>query len=228
MRIRLCFGTIAVFLLSLIAVYAGAEVTIQNGYVTGSVAIGLASPIMVDMPVPQAVQTVKQYKTELAEISEDAVSASLAVYAKKPAAGDQWELYDSFQWPCTNFFYHEQNGRYAIGIGYYDGPRLNLSDDSSRLINAASLCGTFLDQLGIAYETPFFVCAPFYKLGETSQLPIHSIDDYIRVNSRFMAVDYFRDLDVFEQEADVVLARFLLDGVPLCICDTSNAQQATP
>lgn len=98
-----------------------AEIQVRDGHVTGGKDIDGKS-FTYDFALPAEIKHVKQYKTELISMNLSHVASVLEGFAQKPRSGDSWGFMNSSQWPCTNFCYFEQNGKYACEGSYYYGP----------------------------------------------------------------------------------------------------------
>lgn len=198
----------------------GAEMRIQGAHVYGENEID-GRWILYDFDVPKEVETVKQYKTEFVKMNLSLVKSILEKYVQKPRSMDAWNLINSNQWNDTNFCYFEQNGRYTCEGSYYRGPRKNADTEPVRL--ASEKVYNLLEELNISdFEYPFYVETSQCKLIETVFEKIESEDDYIRVkgDTDSMAAEYY-DKEVLGKERSIIVTRFLIDGIPLCISDTS-------
>ena len=198
----------------------GAEMRIQGAHVYGENEID-GRWILYDFDVPKEVETVKQYKTEFVKMNLSLVKSILEKYVQKPRSMDAWDLTNSNQWNDTNFCYFEQNGRYTCEGSYYRGPRKNADTEPVRL--ASEKVYNLLEELNISdFEYPFYVETSQCKLIETVFEKIESEDDYIRVkgDTDSMAAEYY-DKEVLGKERSIIVTRFLIDGIPLCISDTS-------
>lgn len=98
-----------------------AEILVRDGHVTGGKDIDRKS-FTYDFALPAEIKHVKQYKTELISMNLSHVASVLEGFTQKPRSGDSWGIMNSSQWPCTNFCYFEQNGKYACEGSYYYGP----------------------------------------------------------------------------------------------------------
>ncbi len=197
-----------------------AEMSVQDGHVYGQKEID-GKRIVYDFDVPKEVETVKQYKTEFVKMNLSLVKSILEKYVQKPRSMDAWNLINSNQWNDTNFCYFEQNGRYTCEGSYYRGPRKNADTEPVRL--ASEKVYNLLEELNISdFEYPFYVETSQCKLIETVFEKIESEDDYIRVkgDTDSMAAEYY-DKEVLGKERSIIVTRFLIDGIPLCISDTS-------
>lgn len=97
------------------------ERLLRDGHVTGGKDIDRKS-FTYDFALPAEIKHVKQYKTELISMNLSHVASVLEGFTQKPRSGDSWGIMNSSQWPCTNFCYFEQNGKYACEGSYYYGP----------------------------------------------------------------------------------------------------------
>lgn len=201
-----------------------AEILIQEGRVTGEKEID-GKYFTYDFALPSEIQHVKQYKTKLVSMKPSKVKSIIEGFAQKPRPGDWWSVMDSSRWSRTNFCYFEENGKYVCEGSYYGGPSKRV--EGQRYEEACDTVSALLAALDVTgFETPFYVYTSQIRSCETIFEPIVSDEDYLRAigcSEAFLQAAYQEACEKEElgKERTLVLARFLIDGIPLCISDTS-------
>lgn len=196
-----------------------AEILIQDGHVTGGKEIDGKS-FTYDFPLPEEIEHVKQYKTELVSMKRAHVASVLEGFAQAPREGDTWEFLNTSVNPSFNFCYYEGHGKYSCGGSYYSGP--SKRTEGERYEAECSTVSALLEALGATgFEFPFYVHTSQIRLRETIFEPIETDADYLRVTASVES----QAQELYEKEAlgkdrTVVVVRFLIDGIPLCISDT--------
>ena len=196
-----------------------AEMSVQDGHVYGQKEID-GKRIVYDFDVPEEVESVKQYRTEAVRMKPEWVEQILKPYVQKPRSGDTWDLINDRQWNDTNFCYFEQNGRYACEGGSYIGPRKKTDD---RDIQAASdVVLALLKEMNLSdFEYPFYTATSQCKSIETAIEPISSEEEYIRVKGLpDSSIREYYEKEALGKERNLIVVRFLMDDIPLCISDT--------
>ena len=197
-----------------------AEILVRDGHVTGGKDIDRKS-FTYDFALPAEIKHVKQYKTELISMNLSHVASVLEGFTQKPRSGDSWGFMNSSQWPCTNFCYFEQNGKYACEGSYYYGPSKRM--EGKRYEEAINTVSALLKALHVTeFESPFYVYTSQCRSAETIFEPITSEADYIRVKDiPESVVQEYYEKEALGIDRTMVVVRFLIDGIPLCISDTS-------
>ena len=132
-----------------------AEILVRDGHVTGGKDIDRKS-FTYDFALPAEIKHVKQYKTELISMNLSHVASVLEGFTQKPRSGDSWGIMNSSQWPCTNFCYFEQNGKYACEGSYYYGPSKRM--EGKRYEEAINTVSALLKALHERNLNPLSTC----------------------------------------------------------------------
>ena len=200
-----------------------AEMSIREGRVIGQKEVN-GKTILYNFDVPEEVTSVKRYKTEFVKMNLGHVENILQPYVQKPRSGDVWNLINSRQWDDTNFCYFEQHGKYACEGSCYRGPGKRSSDE--RVQSAGDKVIGLLEALNISgFEYPFYVTTSQCQSIETAIEPISSEEAYIKVKGIADSIvdsivhEYY-DKEALGKERNLIVVRFLIDGIPLCISDT--------
>ena len=150
-------------LFALILTSASGEGLIETeGRIVGRMEAPTTEGIDVDMPIPQSPPAVmSKYTLGRVRLEKERIQALLTLYGMPPAHGEQWVMdVGSKINPDFELIYREETGRYG-SVSYDEmSPAVSLDISNPRLCAASDTVKSFMDELGIAYEYPFFQVKP--------------------------------------------------------------------
>ncbi len=188
----------------------------------------------IDMPSPSPLpEQLYQYKLETVRFSASEVEKAAAPYMGR-FSSDRWVYNDTTFDEGHNFSY-EPNFEYSrlrMNMGF---PVFQTSyDENDPLLQSVlRTARAVLDALNIEYEYPFYTVQPIYQTRNNPYVHIESMDELMDawaaasggalsegVKARILSMEAQNDPDYF------VMARFLVDGIPLNISDSTPMDQS--
>ena len=118
--------------------------------------------------------TVCQMKVERISLDKNKTTDLVKKYSLTPKKEESWVCeIGSRQNPDFELLFYEENGTYG-SIGYSEAsPRCSLDITDDGQLNADETARSFLDEMGIPYEYPFYTVAPLEKkAGDTRLIKI--------------------------------------------------------
>ncbi|MEG0862935.1 MAG: hypothetical protein RSI32_00495 [Clostridia bacterium] len=137
----------------------------QNGYIVGQIAASTGTQIDADTPIPHnAPASIPQIKLERIRFAPVLIRQLLSKYGLSPSNGESWVMdIGSRINPDFELYYREENGLYG-SIAYDEtSPALPLNENDPVQCLASKRVQSFLDDLGLEYEYPFFRVVPLEK-----------------------------------------------------------------
>ncbi len=161
-RASFSFAVLLLLCLFMLTANASAELTEQNGRIVGRMEASIGAQIDVDIPVPEnAPVGMNRIKLERIRFDRDHIAQLLSEYGLSPSPDESWVMeVGSRINPDFELYYREEKGLYGT-IAYDEtSPAVPPDESDPALCKESEAVKTFLDELSLDYEYPFFQVVP--------------------------------------------------------------------
>ncbi len=200
---------------------------VSEGRVTGFLDTSYGYQMQVDMPIPEdRREYVKQLKMESLMMTRNQVKELLSGYVLTSVADAEW-VFEGTAGSEQMFHFQEESMLYMVPLWYKKACPLDENSAPDSLLAADATVRAIMDDIGIAYEYPFYMVADCFSTldTQTSPLNIQNRDDVAQIFLGGEIADgtnlynYYAARKAFVDDYVYVLVRLQADGIPFAYGD---------